>query len=385
MEYTACLSAARRLVVKVGTSILTHADGRIDTEHMSQLVAELASVADTGRDIILVTSGAVGAGMGRLGLTCRPQTLPEKQAVAAVGQGVLMRLYEQLFEQYGRVVGQILLTRQDVEDRTRYLNARHTFLTLLDFRVLPIVNENDTVAVEEIRFGDNDTLAALVAGLADADLVVILTDTGGLYNADPKVDSRAQLIPLVEEITPEIEGLAGRPGSSLATGGMATKVAAAKIAQAAGIPLVVASGREKGVLMALAQGLPRGTFFAARGRALPARKHWIAFAQPVRGQIWVDAGAARAVLLYGKSLLPSGVGGVRGTFAPGQVVSVIGPAGQEIARGMVNYGSAEVERLKGRQSHEIEAVLGYKDYDEIIHRDNLVLQRDLGAREQAPG
>lgn len=379
MEYAACLTAARRLVVKVGTSLLTDAGGRINTERMAQLVEELAGVAATGRDIILVTSGAVGAGIGRLGLTGRPQTLPEKQAVAAVGQGVLMHLYEQFFEQYGRVVAQVLLTRQDFEDRTRYLNARHTLFTLFEFRVLPIVNENDTVAVEEIRFGDNDTLAALVAGLADADLVVILTDTEGLYSADPRVDSRAQLIEVVEEITPEIEEVAGRPGSSLATGGMATKIAAAKIAQAAGIPLVVASGREKGVLTALLQGFPRGTFFAPRGRALPARKHWIAFAQPVRGQVLVDAGAARAILLYGKSLLPSGVCGVRGSFTPGQVVSVIGPSGQEIARGLVNYGSAEVERLKGRQSHEIEAILGYKDYDEIIHRDNLVLQRDLGA------
>lgn len=366
----------KRLVVKVGTSSLTHPDGLLHRERMSRLAGELAALWREGREVILVTSGAVGAGMGRLGLSERPRTLPEKQALAAVGQGLLMHTYGELFAAYGQVVAQVLLTGDDLADRGRYLNARHTFATLLQYRVLPIVNENDTVAVEEIRLGDNDTLSALVAGLVDADLLIILSDTAGLFTGDPRSDAGARPIPVVREITPALERLAGGAGA-LGTGGMATKLAAARLAMEAGIPLALASSEEPGVLERLVRGEGDGAtwFLPPRGR-LGSRARWILSGSPVRGTLVVDAGAAEALLVGGKSLLPIGVRQVEGRFRPGNVVRVTDAAGNELARGIVNYSAADLRRIMGHASQEIARILGYKDYDEVIHRNNLVLCRN---------
>lgn len=367
------LANARRIVVKVGTRLLCGTRGQFNLKRLESLGRDLASLWGEGRELVLVSSGAVGAGVGRLGLSRFPQTMPEKQAAAAVGQGILMQYYENVFTPLGITIAQVLLTQEDLRERKRYLNARHTFYTLFRYRVIPIVNENDTVAVEEIRFGDNDTLAALVACLIDADLLILLTDLDGFFTGDPRKNPDAKLIPEVHEITPEIEELAGGRGSDLATGGMETKLQAARIATGAGIPMVIASGMREGVLNAVVRGEEVGTLFIPREDRMQARKRWIAFSSPVQGKIYVDRGAANAILKRGKSLLPSGVVGVEGDFEMGNVVSVIDPDGREIARGISNYSSADVERIKGRKTQEIKAILGYKDYDEVIHRDNLTV------------
>ncbi|MGB9885980.1 MAG: glutamate 5-kinase [Moorellales bacterium] len=367
------LTKTKRLVVKVGTSILAYPDGRLNLFRLERLVRELAAVANSGREVVLVTSGAVGTGMGRLGWTKKPRTLPEKQAAAAVGQGILMHIYEKLFAEYGQVVAQVLLTRQDLADRGRYLNARHTLLTLLRYRAIPIVNENDTVAVEEIRVGDNDTLSALVAGLVDADLLLLLTDTDGLYTANPRTCADARRLDLVTEITPEIEQLAGTGTSPLGTGGVGTKLAAAHMAMNSGIPMVIAHGGEERVIERTLAGEQVGTLFLPHQARLAGRKRWIAYGPPVQGRLWVDAGAVEALVRSGKSLLPAGLTRVEGEFEAGAVVSVCDPQGREIARGIVNYGAQELERIKGCRSADIPRVLGHKDYDEVIHRDNLCL------------
>ncbi|MDN5347288.1 MAG: glutamate 5-kinase [Clostridia bacterium] len=371
--YRSNLKNVRRLVVKVGTSILTYATGRLNLERMERLVRELAGLANAGYQVILVTSGAVGAGMGRLGLKERPRTMPEKQAAAAVGQGLLMHMYEKFFSEYGRVVAQILLTKEDLADRRRYLNARHTLGALLRLGVVPVINENDTVAVDEIRVGDNDTLSALVAGLADAELLVLLTDIDGLYTADPQHDPEATLIPLVEEITPEIEALAGGRGSRWSVGGMQTKLQAARLATSFGIPMVITSGLEAGRLAAILAGKRVGTLFLPKEHRLHARKKWLAYCPPAPGLIKIDPGAERAILNEGKSLLPSGIIEVVGDFGQGAVVSVVTVEGKEIAKGMVNYPAEDIRRIQGRKTGEIVEILGYKDYDEVIHRDNLVI------------
>ncbi|MEW6661325.1 MAG: glutamate 5-kinase [Bacillota bacterium] len=367
------LAGAERLVVKVGTSSLTHGTGKLNLAQLERLVRELADLANQGRQVVLVTSGAIGAGMGRLGFNKKPKTIPEKQAAAAVGQGLLMHMYEKLFSEYGYAVGQVLLTREDMNNRRRFLNARNTLLTLLQYRVIPVVNENDTVAVEEMRVGDNDTLSALVAGLVDAELLVLLSDIDGLYNGDPRTDESARIIPLVREINPEIEKLAGGAGSTLGTGGMGTKIAAAKIAMNSGIPMVIANGKRAGVLAGLLAGEALGTLFVPKDTRLHTKERWIAFGSPVQGEIHVDKGAAEAVRLTGKSLLPIGITRVEGYFEPGNVVSIQDPDGAEIGRGMVNYSAEEIRRIKGRKTAEIINILGYKDYDEVIHRNNLVI------------
>lgn len=372
-EYRQALKNSHRLVVKVGTSILTHPSGKLNLERLERLVRELADQVNAGRQVVLVTSGAVGAGMGRLGLKEKPRTLPEKQAAAAVGQGILMHMYEKFFAEYGIIVAQILLTRDDLADRRRYLNARHTLSTLLRLGVVPIINENDTVAVEEIRVGDNDTLSALVAGLVDADVLILLTDSEGLYTSDPQTCSEAKLIPVVEEITPEIEALAGGSGSTWSTGGMVTKIQAARLATSFGIPVVIASGLLPGRLAAVLRGEKIGTLFLPREHRAQARKRWLAYGPAVQGRILVDAGAEQALVCNGKSLLPSGIVAVEGEFEQGSLVSIIGPKGQEIARGIANYSAEEIRRIKGKKTSEILFVLGHKDYDEVVHRDNLII------------
>ncbi|MGO0123542.1 glutamate 5-kinase [Desulfothermobacter acidiphilus] len=363
----------RRLVVKVGTSSLTHPSGELHLEQMAKLVNELALAHREGREVLLVTSGAIGAGMGKLGLKGRPRTIPEKQACAAVGQSQLMQIYERFFASYGITVGQVLLTRDDLAHRRRFLNARNALRTLLEYRVIPIVNENDTVAVDEIRLGDNDTLSALVASLISAQLLVILSDVEGLYTGDPRQDPNVRLISEVEKLTPEIWALAGGPGSCLGSGGMSTKLEAARIASRSGCPMIIARASLPEVLPRLLAGEEIGTVFWPRER-LRERRRWLLFGAQVKGRICVDAGAALALRQEGKSLLPSGIVAVEGDFEAGHVISIVDPEGKEIARGLVNYSAAEVARIMGHQTSEIESLLGCRLYDEVVHRDNLVLQ-----------
>ena len=367
------LGRVRRLVVKVGTGLITQPKLGPDPDRIAALAGEIAGVRE-GRDVVLVTSGAIATGMARLTLVERPRSIPEKQAAAAVGQSALMWHYEAAFKRHGIPVGQILLTAHDISDRARYLNARNTLLALLKFGVLPVVNENDTVAVEEIKVGDNDNLSALVASLIEADLLVILTDVDGLYTSDPATDPSAAKLDAVEAITPEIERLVWRGTGAGSVGGMTTKLQAAQKAATAGVPMVIASGRKQGVLARILKGEPAGTYFAPRADRLGARKRWIAFAVAPQGRLTVDAGALEALTRRGKSLLPSGVVKVDGDFAAGEVVAVLGDAeGREFARGLVNFDADELRKIQGAKTREIEPRLGYKSFGEVIHRDNLVI------------
>ena len=369
----AYLRDVRRLVVKVGSSVLSRGGLSLHRPTLAGLAEGLAAMQGGGREVILVSSGAILAGMEALGLSQRPRELPVKQAAAAVGQAHLMRAYEEAFQRCGCRVAQVLLTQEDLRHRGRYLNARNTLFTLLRLRVVPIVNENDTVAVREIQFGDNDTLSALVASLAEADLLMILTDTEGLYTADPRKDKAARLIPLVRSQDAVTSFCAEDAGSAASIGGMSSKVLAARRAAAAGIPTVVASGLREGVLPALLEGAELGTFFVPSQRRMQSRKRWLAMASQPRGVIAVDAGAREALVAGGKSLLPSGIRGTRRAFRAGDVVSLMDADGREFARGLTNYGRDEVERIKGLRSRDIPAVLGQKSYDEVVHRDNLVI------------
>jgi glutamate 5-kinase len=370
------LTRARRLVVKVGTGLVTSPGVGADPARIAALAGAIAG-ARAGREIVLVTSGAIAIGMARLGLAERPRSIPEKQAAAAVGQSALMWQWEAAFERHGLAVGQVLLTAHDIRDRARYLNARNTLLALLGFSVLPIVNENDTVAVDEIKVGDNDNLSALVASLIEADLVVLLTDVDGLYTADPARDPGARKLDTVPAITDDITGLVWRRPDNQSVGGMTTKLEAAQKAAASGVPLVIASGRQDDALARILAGEPVGTLFLPKADRLTARKRWIAFAVPPQGRLTVDAGALRALTGQGRSLLASGVVEVDGDFAAGDVVSVIaadgGGGAREFARGLVNYDAGEVRKLRGAQSRDIERRLGYRGVDEVIHRDNLVI------------
>lgn len=367
------LERVKRLVVKVGTSLLTTPDNYLNNQQIEKLVDQLSQLKEKGYEIILVSSGAIGSGMGRLKLTAKPRSIPLRQAIAAVGQCRLMEIYQQAFGKYKQTVAQVLLTREDFSARYRYLNARNTMLTLLSLGVIPIVNENDTVAVEEIKFGDNDTLSALVANMVEADLLLILTDTGGLYEEDPHQNPSARLLSIVEEITPEIESMAGEPGTPLGTGGMYTKIQAAKIATCSGVPMIVAGGFEERVLLRIFNIEGIGTLFLPREDALTSRKRWIAFSLVPQGEIQVDEGAKKAIVHQGKSLLSSGIREIRGKFEAGELVSLVGAKNVEFARGLVNYSSEEIIKIRGRKSCEIESILGYKYYDEVIHRDNLVI------------
>ena len=367
-----CLTGVRRLVVKVGSGLIAEPGRGPDPARIAQLAADVAAVRARRVEVTLVSSGAIAAGTARLGFRVRPRSIPDKQAAAAVGQAALMWHYEQAFSSHGLRVAQILLTQDDIGHRGRYLNARNTLLTLLGYGVLPIVNENDTVAVEEIKVGDNDNLAALVAHLVEAGLLILLSDTDGLHTGDPHRDPTARRIDTVEAITPELEHLAGVQGP-LGTGGMVTKLQAAQKAMAAGIPMVIADGRRPGVLGAVLAGELVGTYFTPRGDRLAARKRWIGFATPVVGLLTVDAGAHRALVEGRKSLLPSGVVKVEGEFAAGDAVGIHDPEGREFARGIVNYDSRELNVLRGAKTKDIERLLGYRMLDEVIHRDNLVI------------
>jgi glutamate 5-kinase len=372
------LGRARRVVVKVGSGLVTAAGHGPDARRIGTLAEDIAALVRDRREVTLVSSGAIATGMAKLGLANRPRSIPEKQAAAAVGQSALMWQYEQAFGKHGLTVGQVLLTGQDISDRSRYLNARNTLLTLLHLGVVPVVNENDTVAVEEIKVGDNDNLAALVGHLIDADLVVLLTDVEGLYTADPGRDPEARRLDTVEAVTGDLQRLVYEGTSNVSVGGMGTKLQAAAKTTTSGIPLVIASGEEPRVLQRLLRGEDLGTHFLPREDRLKARKRWIAFAVPRQGRLTVDAGAARALTERATSLLPSGLVGVEGDFPAGAVVGVADPAGAEFARGLVNYDAGELRRLRGVKTREIEATLGYKGLDEVIHRDNLAILSVLG-------
>jgi glutamate 5-kinase len=370
------LRTARRVVIKVGSNILSKADGvnGVNLDSVTRLAREIAALHAQKKEIVLVSSGAVAAGMSRLGMqTERSRTIPTKQAAAAVGQIALMALYEQSFSVHGAHVGQILLTHDDVANRQRYLNAKHTMLTLLDARVIPIVNENDSVAVEEIEFGDNDNLSALVAVLIEADVLVILSDVEGLYDKDPRTHADAQLVSLVERCDEELSYHAGGAGP-LGRGGMTSKLQAARKAALCGIPTIVADGRKIDSLGAVfSPTTATGTVFLPVRDRLASRKHWIAYTLKPAGALRVDAGAANALRQAGRSLLPPGVYEVHGIFGVGDCVACLDANGHEFARGLVNYSSAALEQIKGLKTTQIEQILGHKVSDEVIHRDDLAL------------
>ncbi|MFO7942438.1 MAG: glutamate 5-kinase, partial [Bacillota bacterium] len=364
------LGESVRLVIKVGTSNLTYQSGRLNLAYIERLVRHLADLKNRGKEVILVSSGAIAAGTGRLGLSARPASIPKKQAAAAVGQGLLIQIYENLFAQYGHTVAQVLLNREDVMHRHRYINSRNALESLLGFGAIPIVNENDTVTTEEIEFGDNDNLSALVAGLVNADLLINLTDIDGLYDGDPREDEDAHLISFVPEITSRLETAATDPGGEFGTGGMKTKLQAARIATETGVDMVIARGSDPTIIDAILDGERRGTLFPAGPRALDARKRWIAFASLLQGSIVVDEGARRAIVDTGASLLPSGILRVLGSFSRGDSVRVEDPLGAELARGLSNYSSTEIDAIKRAQSEKIEGILGYPGAPEVIHRDS---------------
>ncbi|MFO0706967.1 MAG: glutamate 5-kinase [Nitrospira sp.] len=367
------LRSAKRIVVKIGSSLIASRATGLRPEQIERLASELAAVRKDGREVLVVSSGAIVSGIRKLGLNEYPKHLPVKQAAAAVGQSRLMWAYEKAFESLGIQVAQILLTHQDLADRRRFLNARYTLTALIGFGVLPIINENDTVAVEEIRVGDNDTLAAQVAQLVDADLLVILSDVDGMFTEDPRKNPDAMLIPFIPEITEDVERKAGVSSTFEGTGGMATKVRAAKKVGEYGVSTLIINGQQAGLLPRVLSGEPGGTLFLAKERRLTSRKHWIAFTLRPRGHIRLDAGAVDALTNRGKSLLASGITDVGGPFESGDPVSCLNQDGKEFARGLVNFSSELLGRIKGLKTQDIQQQIGPQEYEEVIHRDNLVI------------
>ena len=363
----------RRWVVKVGSALVTRDGQGLDRDRIRDWVEQIAGLGQTGLQVVLVSSGSVAEGRQRLGWTRRPHELYRLQAAAAVGQMGLVQAYESEFQRFGRHTAQVLLTHEDLADRRRYLNARSTLRELLRLGVVPVINENDTVAAEEIRFGDNDTLAALVTNLLEAELLVILTDQQGLFDADPRQSPGAQLVSEATADDPKLLALCSDAPGVLGSGGMRAKVLAAARAARSGAATVIASGREPGVLSRLHAGEALGTRLRPAREPLAARKRWLAGQLQVRGRLWLDEGAVRVLREAGRSLLPVGVSRVEGQFVRGEMVACLEPDGREVARGLVNYGAAEAERIKGQPSGRIEGLLGYVDEPELIHRDNLVL------------
>ncbi len=399
-------ATADLIVVKVGTRVLTHAGGKLNEERVAQLAEEIHQLWEAGRKVVLVSSGAVGAGMGRLGLEARPKDLARLQAVAAIGQSKLVEAYDRELAAHGRLAAQVLLTADDLNHRTRYLNVRNTLLALLECGAVPVINENDTVAVDELQtaFGDNDRLAALVTNLLRAPLLVLLSDVEGLYDAPPRdapprdapprdappsvplaespaspaaerltAAAGARVIPTVRQIDESIVALVQDRATGLSKGGMASKLAAARMCTAAGENVIIASGRRPGILKRIVAGDQVGTLFLAVGQSIPSRKRWIGFTVPPRGQLRLDQGAGRAIGQQGRSLLAIGVVDVEGHFAKGDVVALCDGEGREIARGLSNYSAEEIRRIKGLRSEQIAAVLGHRPYEEVVHRDNMAL------------
>lgn len=363
------ISNLRLVVIKVGTSILASRTHPFERQAIKNIVVQICALLNKGIKVVLVSSGAIGAGMNLLGLKSRPKTLQKLQAAAAIGQSQLMKAYEEEFKDEGKIVAQVLLTREDLEDRKRYLNAKNTIFTILDYGAIPIINENDTVSAEEIKFGDNDTLASLVTNLVGADLLIILSDVDGLH----KHNGKGEIIDIVKEITGQIEKLASGTTKETSMGGMATKIKAARVVTDSGIPLIIANGRREDTLIRAINGEKVGTLFIPKLNKMAAKKRWIAFSTRLKGSVIVDAGAKQALYERKKSLLPSGITGVEGRFEAGDIIMIKDDKGREFARGLVNYSSVEVQKIKGAKSREIETRLGYKYYDEVIHRDNLVI------------
>ncbi len=373
MNNRAKFANSTRIVVKIGSSLLTKGGKGLDKIAIADWVKQIATLRKDGVDVILVSSGSVAEGVWRLGLKARPTALHELQAAAAVGQMGLVRVFDDTFQQHHLHASQVLLTHDDLSNRQRYLNARSTLLTLLKFGVVPVINENDTVATEEIRFGDNDTLAALVANLVEADLLIILTDQQGLFTADPSVDTNATLISQISVDDERLESMAGDSRSGLGRGGMSTKVRAARLAARSGAATVIAAGATPDVIGLVLSGNEIGTYFLPDIEPLLARKRWLAGQLQVKGQLILDSGAVKMLKHNGKSLLAVGVKWATGQFERGELVSCLDQNGVEIARGLVNYGSEEIQKIAGKSSVEFEKLLGYADDLELIHRDNLVL------------
>jgi glutamate 5-kinase len=373
MQRRGDFAEAKRVIVKIGSALLTGGGRGLDKQAISGWVAQIAELRQAGIEIVLVSSGSVAEGMSRLGWSVRPKALHELQAAASVGQMGLVQTYESMFQRHNLHTAQILLTHDDLSGRERYLNSRSTLLTLLGLGVVPVINENDTVATEEIRFGDNDTLGALVANSVEADLLIILTDQKGLFDSDPSVNPSAQLISEASINDPKLAEFVGESRSGLGRGGMITKLRAARLAARSGAATVIASGREEKVLVRVVQGESIGTFLVPDATPLMARKRWLAGQLKAKGVVEVDNGAARVLKESGKSLLPIGVIGVQGSFQRGDLVSCVDGQGYEVARGLVNYSADETRKILRRPSGQIEAILGYVDEPELIHRDNLVV------------
>jgi len=367
------LDKSKRVVVKIGSAVLTGEDG-LSLAVMESLAQEVVFLLKSGKEVILVSSGAVAAGKKRLGLQSnRKLALKEKQGAAAVGQSSLMRSYEDIFDRLGYKVAQVLLTREDLSNRNRYLNVRNTILTLLEWNIIPVINENDTVSVEELRFGDNDTLGALITNLIEADLFICLTDVDGLYTGNPHDDPEAKPVYTIAKVDKKVERMAGHVVGALGTGGMQSKIQAARMVSARGGSSFIGSGRKKAILQKLFSCEAVGTFFLPRAEKMQSRKHWIAYVLKPKGYLVLDKGACKALVKGGKSLLPSGILEVRGNFGVGAPVQCLDEKGNGIATGLSNYSSTDLDKIKGFNSGDIEKTLGYKDSDEVIHRDNLVI------------
>lgn len=373
MSHGDLMQGARRIVVKVGSSLVTN-DGRgLDEQAIAQWATQLAAMVRSGKEVVMVSSGAVAEGMKRLGWATRPKAQHDLQAAAAVGQMGLVHMYESKLREHGVASAQVLLTHADLADRERYLNARSTLVTLLDLHVVPVINENDTVVTDEIKFGDNDTLGALVANLIDADVLVILTDQSGMYTADPRRDPSAQFLHVAKAGDPALEAMAGGAGSGIGKGGMITKVLAAKRAATSGASTVIASGRERDVLLRLMRGEAIGTWLMAQTPVAQARKRWMIDHLQLPGAVRIDAGAVSKVVQEGKSLLPIGMTAVVGEFSRGDVIAIQDEAGREVARGLANYASSEARLICRKSSSQLDAVLGYVTEHEMVHRTNLVV------------
>ncbi len=371
-DRAAILSSVRKVLIKIGSGVLTGKEG-LDLNIIDQLVDDIAGQKKRGLHVVMVTSGAVASGRHRMGITRKLKNMPEKQAAAAIGQGRLMRVYSNAFGRHGLNVAQLLLTMSDLTDRKRFINVRNTLSQLLEWGVIPIINENDSVSVDEIKFGDNDHLAAMMANIIEADLLINLTNTDGLYDRNPKTSRKAKAIKLVREITAEIEAAATADADPVGTGGMKSKIMAAQKVTACGIPYVIASGKKQGVLDEIFAGTETGTLFLPMTNCLSSKEHWIAFTLRARGKLILDDGARNAILSRGKSLLPSGIISVEGDFAAGDAVACFDSEGRQIAKGLVNYTSEEIKKIQGLKTSRIEQVLGYKHYDEVIHRDNMAV------------
>lgn len=366
------LARTRRIVIKVGSAVMTTANG-LNLEFIQELTDNIAQLLHNGREVVLVSSGAIAAGFKKIGLPAKPTAIPQKQAVAAIGQSTLMQNYEQAFDRHGIKVAQLLLTRNDLANRRRYLNARNTLFTLLNWKVIPIINENDTVVVEEIQFGDNDNLSALISSVVQADLLIILTDIDGLYDQDPRQHAAACRISLVEKIDAPLERVASRQPGVIGSGGMFSKIQAAKKAASVGIPIIIAHGLKAQIIARIFAGEEEGTLFLPHDTRLRSRQHWLAYSTNPVGDIVVDDGARQVLRYQGRSLLPAGVIGVNGRFSAGAAVRLIDSAGEVIGIGLSNYSANDLACIKGLKTCNIQQSLGYKGYDEVVHRDNMVI------------